>query len=60
MIEKHILELEEIQERLQDKKLYEVANKTGVSYPTLRRLQKGEKLNYTLRVLKSISEYLQK
>jgi hypothetical protein len=53
-----LLSLEEIRSLLQDKKLYVIANATGLSYPTLKKLADGKSGNYTYGTLKSVSDYL--
>jgi len=53
-----ILSLKEIQEGLQDKRLYTVARSTGLSYPTLRKLAEGKAKNPTIETLKAVSNYL--
>lgn len=60
MLNDNILPLEEIQKALEDKRLYKVAKTSGLSYPTLRKLAKGEDLNYTLGTLKAASDYIRK
>lgn len=56
----NIMTLEEIEEGLKDKKLYVISTIIDVSYPTLKKLQNGDKGNYTYNVLKSVSDYLRK
>jgi len=53
-----LLSLEEIQELLQDKKLYTVAEVTGLSYPTLKKLNDGKAENYTFKTLRKVTDYL--
>jgi len=55
----NIYSLEKIKEGLADKRLYVVAEKTGVSYPTLKNLAEGNELNYTIDTLKAVTRYLQ-
>jgi len=55
---KEILSLKEIQENLKDKRLYIVAKKIGLSYPTLKRLVKGNSQNYNYKTLKLVSDYI--
>lgn len=55
---KKILSLTEIRRLLQDRKLYVIADKTGLSYPTLKKLADGIDANYTLSTLEAVSEYL--
>ena len=52
-----ILTLEEISHKLQDRRLYTIAEKTGLSFPTLKRLAEGKTKNYTLNTLVTISNY---
>jgi hypothetical protein len=58
MLNNEILPLTEIQEGLKDKRLYMVAKKTGLSYPTLKKLAEGQDCNYTVETLKSASNYV--
>ena len=58
MLNHEILSLTEIQEDLKDKRLYIVAKKTGISYPTIKKLAEGKDCNYTIKTLKSISQYI--
>lgn len=55
-----LMSLEEIQERLKDKRLYIVAKITGLSFPTLKKLADGKKENYTYNTIKTVSNYLKK
>ena len=54
----NIMSLKEMQERLKDKKLYIVADKTGLSYPTLKKIADGKKGNYTYNTLIKLTKYL--
>lgn len=54
----NILTLDEIKERLKDERLLFVADATGLSYPTINKLAKGEVDNYELKTIQAISEYL--
>ena len=54
-----MLNLEEIRERLQDRRLRVVADKTGLSYPTVLNVRDNIRSNPTYEVLKKISEYLE-
>ena len=53
-----ILSLEQMVNGLKDRQLYKVAKETGISYPTLAFLAKGEDRNYTIHTLYAVSEYL--
>jgi len=53
-----ILSLNEIQNGLKDMRLYLVAKRIGVSYPTLKKLSEGKDLNYTSKTLKTVSKYI--
>jgi len=55
-----ILSFEDIQEKLQDLRLYKVAKITGLSYPTLRKFYNGTNLNCSMSSLQAISDYLNK
>lgn len=54
-----MLTVKEIQEKLEDRKLQVVADKTGVHYNTLKNIKDGKNTNPTFKVIKSISEYLE-
>lgn len=53
-----ILSIEQIREGLKDKKLLVVANALDISYPTLKKLADGKDLNYTINVIRKVSDYL--
>ena len=53
-----ILTIKEIADALKDRKLYHVANATGLSYPTVKKFADGKDENYTLDTIKKISEYI--
>lgn len=54
-----LLTLEEIKEALADKRLYKVAEATGLSYPTIKKMADGEQVNYTLATIHAVSAYIQ-
>lgn len=53
-----MLTIDEMSEGLKDKKLLVIANKLDISYPTLKKIADGKELNYTINVLKKVSDYL--
>jgi hypothetical protein len=53
-----IYSLAEISKFLQDKKLHTVSKLTGLSFPTLKRLNDEVDYNYTLKTLRTISNYI--
>ena len=53
-----MLTLDQIKTLLKDRRLYIVAKKTGISYPTLLALSRGESSNPSYKVLEKVSEYL--
>ncbi len=53
-----VMSLEAIREGLQDKRLLLVADATGISYPTINKLYKGDTQNYSYATVKAVSEYL--
>lgn len=53
-----LLSLQQIKLHLTDKRLYKVAEITGLSYPTLRKLADGEDANYTMATIKAVSKYI--
>ena len=58
MSDNDILSIGQIKEALKDKRLYVVAESTGLSYPTIKKLADGKELNYTVDTLKAISKYV--
>ncbi len=52
------LSLEEIKNLLADKRLYVIARKTGLSYPTIKKLADGKVENYTYKTLLLVNKYL--
>ncbi len=54
------LTLEEIKERLAGKRFCLVAEATGLSYPTIKKLADGEVQNYALDTVRRVSAYLEK
>lgn len=52
------LSIEQIQDGLSDRRLYVVAEATGLSYPTLQKLARGDNANYTRDTLAKVSTYL--
>lgn len=55
-----MLTLEQIQEKLKDRRLYMVAKEIGVSYPTLLAISRGESKNPSYRIIQLICEYLER
>lgn len=53
-----ILTLDEIQERLKDRRLYIVAEETGLTYPTVKKFAEGGVVNSGIRTIQKISDYL--
>ncbi len=54
-----MLSLEQIKTKLQDRKLYYIAQQINVSYPTLKKLADGQEDNYTLDTIRKVSEYFE-
>jgi DNA-binding Xre family transcriptional regulator len=54
-----MLTIKEIRQKLEDRKLQIVAEKTGVHYNTLKKIKDGKNDNPTLKVIKAISDYLE-
>jgi len=52
------LTLSQIKDRLADRTLTVVQEKTGLSYGTLEALKRGDQRRYNLGTLKIISDYL--
>jgi len=50
--------LEQIREQLKDRRLYRVAQKTGLSYQTIRTIVTGANENPTLETMKALEAYL--
>lgn len=55
-----MLTLEQIQERLKDRRLYVISKEIGVSYPTLLAIARGESKNPSYRIVQLICEYLER
>lgn len=53
-----MLTLEQVRERLADRKLTVVAEKTGLHYQTVLRVRKGQFKDISYNVIKSLSDYL--
>ena len=58
MSKEELMSLEEIREKLQDKRLYIVAKLTELSYPTVKKLADGKPENYTYNTIFKLSKYL--
>lgn len=58
MSKNEFLSFEELKEKLADKKLYVVAKKTGLSFPTLRKMALGTGKGYNMETMRKITEYL--
>ena len=52
-----ILSIKEISSKLKDRKLYIVADATGLTFPTLKKLANGVSSNYNYKTLYAISKY---
>ncbi len=57
MIDEGILPLSEIQAKLADKRLTGVAERCGLSYPTVKKIKDGDDTT-TIRTLRNLCEYL--
>jgi len=57
-MQKTMLTLDEIRERLQDRNLAEVAKRCDVGYATLQRIKTNPKYSCNVRTLKELSDYL--
>jgi transcriptional regulator with XRE-family HTH domain len=51
-------ELQTIIERLKDRRLYKVSEKTGLSYQGLRNLVTGRTSNPSIKTIEKLREYL--
>ena len=60
MSNNQLLSLKEIQLLLKDKRLYIVSKATGLSFPTLKKMADGKEENFTIKTIKSISDYFKK
>lgn len=54
----NILSLSEIKANLADKRLYKVAELTGLSYPTLKKLANGDGSTCNMSTIQTVSDYL--
>lgn len=55
-----MLSLDQIKERLRDRRLTVVSKEIGVSYPTLLAIAKGDTVNPNYETIIKISEYLER
>jgi len=55
-----MLTLDEVKERMKDRKLVTVAAATGMNYATVQRLMAGDKRKVSYETVKRISDYLEK
>ncbi len=55
-----MLSAEEIAEKLQDRNLTVLAERTGVGYPTLWRMKKYPEYGANYQTVKKISDYLER
>lgn len=53
-----ILSIEQIKKGLKDRRLYVVAKRTGLSYPTIKKLADGGSFNCNIKTLIAVSNYL--
>ena len=53
-----LLTVDQISAMLQDRRLYVVAEKTGLSYPTLKDLADGVDKNYGVDTIRYVTDYL--
>ncbi|MGC9216636.1 helix-turn-helix domain-containing protein [Acidithiobacillus sp.] len=51
---------EELSKALQDRRISVVSKATGLHQNTLRKIRNGENLNPTYKVIKTLSDYLEK
>lgn len=54
-----MLTIEEIRERLQDRRLAMVADTTGIHYATLQAIRIGKVTNPSYDTVKALSDYLE-
>lgn len=55
-----MLTLEQIRERLKDRRLTVVSKEIGVSYPAVLAIAKGESDNPNYKTIELLSDYLEK
>jgi DNA-binding Xre family transcriptional regulator len=53
-----MLSLEEIREKLQDRRLSVIKKETGISYPTLTKIREGKEGGFNFSTITKLSEYL--
>lgn len=58
IVSKPLMSLNKITEALQDKRLYVIARKLDLSYPTIKKIADGKDKNYSYNTIKKLSEYL--
>lgn len=55
-----VLSLDAVRERLMDRRLYKVAEETGLTYPTLKGIVDGSRTSIKSSTLEALSKYLLK
>jgi DNA-binding Xre family transcriptional regulator len=55
-----MLKIDEIRERLRDRRLTVVADETGLAYDTVRRVAAGKFTNISYETVARLSDYLEK
>lgn len=55
---KKLLDLSDIKKGLSDRRLYKVAEVTGLSYPTLKKLANGDGSTCNMSTIQTVSDYL--
>lgn len=54
-----MLTLNEIKERLQDRNISVIADKTGLNVATIHKIKRSDKANPTYETIKILSDYLE-
>lgn len=57
-MEAQMLTLEEIRDRLLDRRIQTVADRTGLNYYTIRKIRAGGRITPQYRTMKLLSDYL--
>ena len=55
-----MLTIDEVREKLRDRRLTVVADETGLAYDTVRRVAAGKFINISYETVSRLSEYLER
>jgi hypothetical protein len=55
---KQLLTVDEIRDALKDRRISVVADATGLTYPTIKRLADGLDVDFSMKTIQKISDYI--